>query len=80
MRKHEATSRDFSMLGCARFSFGVSGRWGWGGALVGEVWGCFHISAPQPKAEDAAGLVLAVFAPLVTWIFPEKKPPVGSAT
>lgn len=40
---------------------------------MGEVWGCFHISAPQPKAEDAAGLVLAVFAPMVTRIFRGKK-------
>lgn len=40
---------------------------------MGGVWGCFHISAPQPKAKDAAGLVSAVFAPLVTRIFRRKK-------
>lgn len=27
----------------------------------GEVWGRFHISAPQPKAEDAAGLNFSLF-------------------
>lgn len=42
----------------------------------GEVWGRFHISAPQPKAEDAAGLNFSLFfffALLVTQIFREKK-------
>lgn len=52
MRKYKATSGEFLCWD------ELSSPLGWVGS---GVWGCFHISAPQPQAEDAAGLVLALF-------------------